>query len=81
VLGIHVDNMFYFQAMYLVYKALDGETVPHILSSRLIPPSKRSLVGSSPNISPGVSPTPNMVSASVSHVSVLLLVTLCSIRN
>ena len=57
--------------MYLVYKALDGETVPHILPSRLVPPSKRSLVRGSPNVSPGVSPTPNMVSATVSHVSTL----------
>ncbi|CAB4029234.1 epidermal growth factor receptor substrate 15-like 1 [Paramuricea clavata] len=56
-------------AMYLVYKALDGETVPHILPSRLVPPSKRSLVRGSPNISPGVSPTPNMVSATVLHGS------------
>ena len=51
--------------MYLVYKALDGETVPHILPSRLVPPSKRSLVRGSPNISPGVSPTPIMVSTTV----------------
>ena len=57
--------------MYLVYKALDGETVPHTLPSRLVPPSKRSLVRSSPNISPGVSPTPKMASSTVSHVSTL----------
>ncbi|XP_028403710.1 epidermal growth factor receptor substrate 15-like 1 isoform X2 [Dendronephthya gigantea] len=56
-------------AMYLVYKALDGETVPHILPSRLVPPSKRSLIRGSPNVSPGVSPTPNMISATVSHGS------------
>lgn len=54
-----------------MYKALDGEPVPNILSPRLIPPSKRSLVRGSPSVSPGVSPTPIMVSTSVALVCIL----------
>ena len=36
----------YFQAMHLVYRALDGEPVPSNLAPGLIPPSKRQIVTS-----------------------------------